>query len=160
MLLDSRKRTAAVLSVLVAVVSWLLISHGNAKDMPEPITYADLTTRPVHGRLGHALGEIVTVEGVFADGTFTRAKMDDGWMLVRVRVVNGKRLKDEQIFQYEKSAKGSPAVGSEFKFIGYETGGFTGTPDGVFKYTPPFATTGYGFTTSFMFLRDEKAGKK
>src|SRR4029079_5341290 len=103
-------------------------------------TYADLTKRPVHGRLGHALGEIVTIEGVFADGTLTRAKMDDGWILVRIQAVNGKRLKDEQVFHYERAAKSSPTVGSEFKFIGYETGGFTGTPRDAFKYTPPVAS--------------------
>jgi hypothetical protein len=139
----------------------LLISGGAAREQTavEPITVADLTRRPVLGRLGQPLGKIVTIEGVFADGNLTKMKMDDGWILVRVRVVDGKRLEKERVFQYEQSRKASPKVDSEFKFIGYETGGFTGIPGDAFKYTLPVATTGYGFTTSFVFLRDERARK-
>jgi hypothetical protein len=155
------KRTAAVTAGAL-VVAWFLIAHGNANPPTrrEPITYADLVNRPVLGRLGQPLGQIVTIQGVFADGTFTRMKKDDGWILVRVQVVNGQRLEHEQVFQYERAAKNSPAVGSAFKFIGYETGGFTGEPAGVWELTDPrytVATTGYGFTTSFMFLRDQRS---
>jgi hypothetical protein len=155
------KRIAAVVTALVLVVCFA-IAHGKADpgNRLEPITYADLTTRPVFGRLGRPLGEIITIEGVFTDGTFTRMKADDGWILLRVQVVNGIRLKQEQVFQYEQARKNSPAAGAAFKFIGYETGGFTGEPAGTFKYTGPFPTTGYGFTTKFIVLRDEMARPK
>lgn len=157
----SLKRAVAAVGVALVLAAGFLLSKGTARDMaPEPITYADLMKRPVLGRLGHPLGEIVSIEGIFADGTFTKVKQDDGWILVRVRGVNGKALKDEQVFQYQMAAKGSPAAGAEFKFIGYETGGFTGIPNDAFKYTPPVATTGFGFTTEFVFLRDEKAAKQ
>lgn len=140
MLRDSPKKTVAAISVALVLVAWFLLSKGTAKDVaPEPITYTDLNKRPVLGRLGHPLGEIVSIEGIIADGSFTKAKVDDGWILVRVRAVNAKPLKVEQVFQYEEAAKGSPVVGSEFKFIGYETGGFTGIPIEAFKYTLPVA---------------------
>jgi hypothetical protein len=153
---------AMIFAAPVVLGGILLIAHASADDRPrriEPIPVSELARRPVLGRLGHSLGGIVTIEGTVADGSFTRAKADEGETLLRVRIVNGKRLKDEQVFPFRPSpwAKVSrPKVGSKFKYIGYETGGYTGIPADAFKYIPKVATTGYGFTTSFVVLRDEK----
>ena len=52
-----------------------------------------------------------------------------------------------------------PKVGNKFKYIGYETGGFTGVPEKTFDYMPAIATTGYYFTTDFVAVRDEMKKK-
>jgi hypothetical protein len=48
-----------------------------------------------------------------------------------------------------------PRAGARFKFVGYETGGFSGTPEEALVYIPRTATSGYYFTTSLVILRDD-----
>jgi len=48
-----------------------------------------------------------------------------------------------------------PTAGARFKFVGYETGGFSGTPEEAFLYIPRTATSGYYFTTSLVIVRDD-----
>ena len=128
------------------------------KKQVRAISVSDLTEQPVVGWLGHPLGKIVTIEGLIADEDYRKMKVDLGHILLRVQTVNGKPLKEEEIFHFEPfrwAEVEKPKVGAKFKYTGYETGSFTGVPAEAFKYVPPVATTGYGFTTSFVILRDE-----
>lgn len=158
-------KLAALAMVVVAGFVFggiFLFSNGHADKQlhpVEPISVSELSRRPVVGRLGHSLGEIVTIEGTVADGSSTRAKADEGKMLLRVQIVSGKRLEDEQVFHFQLASGARisiPKVGSKFKYRGYETGGFTGIPADAFQYIGMIATTRYGFTTSFLVVRDEK----
>jgi hypothetical protein len=132
-------------------------SAGRQLKPEKSIPLADLHDRPVVGSLGHPLGTIVTVEGEVADGSYTKLKKDDGQTLLRVHAVNGEKLASEQIFQFGSllDRVRTPDVGSRFKFTGYETGGFTGIPTKAFDYVGLVQSTGYGFTTDFIVLRDE-----
>ena len=139
-----------------------LVRSGTASaDKPpepaRPIPVSDLHDRQVIGRLDHPLGTIVVVEGVVADGSYTKAKGDDGHTLLRVQAVNGKRLAEEQVFHFgallDRVEK--PKVGTTYKYSGYETGGFTGLPTKAFDYVGLIALPGYCFTTDFVVLRDE-----
>jgi hypothetical protein len=124
----------------------------------QTIYAAKLDPRKIVGYLGHSLGEIITIEGVTADETYTRKKADTGHLLLRVQAVNGKRLKREVVMYvsvFEAVSIKDRSPGIKFKYIGYETGEFSGTPEKAFEYVPRVATTGYSFTTSFMVLRDE-----
>jgi hypothetical protein len=122
------------------------------------ITIPDLWEIPVIGWLGQPLGKIVTIEGVTADASYPRSKADARETLLRIQKVNGKDLPGECVFPFSPFlAQGidEPSAGGRFKYIGYETGGFTGHPGKAWDYVPAIQTTGYGFTTHFVVLRDE-----
>jgi hypothetical protein len=133
-----------------------------ADKQAKSISVSELADQQVVGWLGHSLGKIVTIEGIVADQNYRRMKIDSGSLPLRVQRVNGKQLDKEQVFHFQ-SFQGAevekPRVGAKFKYTGYETGAFTGIPHEAFKYVPPMATTGYGFTTSFVILRDEAKRK-
>jgi len=154
-------RVRAVILTGLAVAAFLtwagLTNAGKRLPPDKSIPLADLRDRPVMGSLGHPLGTIVVIEGEVADESYTNLKEDDGATLLRVRAVNGEKLAGERLFHFGSLnlRVGTPAVGSRFKFTGYETGGFTGTPTKAFDYVGRFADTGYRFTTEFVVLRDE-----
>lgn len=126
---------------------------------PAPIQAIELSERPVIGDLGHPLGKIVTIEGVVADGDFTRKKADVGGTLLRIQSVDGKPLQSEVIYHFAPSSLvkiAKPTVGSRFKYRGYETGEFSGSPAGEFQFTGPYATTSFHFSMRFEVLKDER----
>jgi hypothetical protein len=155
------KRTRVVVLIGGAIAPVLVWAGMSSADKPpelaKAIPVSVLNDRQVIGRLGHPLGTIVVVEGVVADGSYTKAKADDGHTLLRVQGVNEKRLAEEQVFHFgsllERVEK--PKAGATYKFSGYETGGFTGLPTKAFDYVGLIASTDYGFTTDFVVLRDE-----
>ena len=152
---------ATVLAIAAVSGGISVLSHGSDDQPPrtEPIPVAELERGSVVGHLGQPLGKIVTIQGIVADGRFTRAKADEGETLLRVRTVNGQRLREEWLFHFQCSpwaTVGKPRVDTEFNYLGYETGGYSGIPAHAFKYIPAVATSRYGFTTSFLVLRDEK----
>ena len=127
-------------------------------DHPKSITVAELNELPVIGLLGKPLGICVTIEGVVADGSYTKRKVDSGATLLRVQTVDGEKLANEQIFHfrvYDWSNVDKPKIGSMFKYIGYEDGGFAGTIGNQFDWLPVVAAPEYSFTTSFVIVRDE-----
>jgi hypothetical protein len=134
-------------------------------DPTKSITVGELNQLQVIGWLGQPLGKIITVEGVAADENYHGIKQDAGQTLLRIQVVDGKVLPEECVFHFGEFSHyfdpmEKPKVGSKFKYIGYETGGFTGVQPGLFEYTAPFASTGYAFTTHFVVLRDELKPKQ
>ncbi len=155
------KTSFVAVLLIVAAISTIFPFAGNSIGEPakplKSITVQELASIEVIGWLGRPLGTIVTVEGIVADGSYTMTKADDGCTLLRIETVDGKQLPKEKVFQYSGNDK--PKVGSKFKYIGYETGGFTGAPAKLFDYMPAFATTGYRFSTEFHVLRDEMKQK-
>ena len=121
------------------------------------MSVSKLNRSKVIGSLGRPLGEVVTIEGIVADGDYTRRNADAGETLLRVQTVNGRVLKREAVFHFrpfEGADMKKPTAGMKFKYVGYETGGFSGMPDKAFDYVPRVATDGYYFSTSLVILRD------
>ncbi|SRR5260370_1176676 len=146
--------------LMIIGVCWLANAQDQRARRPiKPIHVSTLNRNKVIGSLQRALGEVINIEGLVADENYTRKKADTGELLLRVQAVNGKRLKREVILPFSPFPGAdlkNPSVGSKFKYIGYETGGFSGTPEKAFDYLPRAATTGYYFRSSFVVLRDEK----
>jgi hypothetical protein len=157
------------LSIIFSLIFFgSLIGYQTTLTQPGTMRHSDsihistLNQSKVIGLLGYALGEVVIVEGVVANETYTKKKDDAGKLLLRVQIVNGKPLKEEVIFHFSLLLSidiKKPIVGAKFKYIGYETGGFVGIPEKAFNYVPPMTTTGHHFSTSFVILRDENGLK-
>jgi len=148
--------------MLAAVGGSTSAQNKQLKSTLETIHVSTLSRARVIGELGSALGEIVTVEGIASDGAYTRKKSDLGAVVLRIRAVNGKPLKSEIVLHFlpfQGAPIDAPSAGAEFKYVGYETGEFAGAPEKAFKYVPSAATTNYGFTTSFVVLRNEKISR-
>ncbi|PZV11155.1 MAG: hypothetical protein DCF20_20065 [Pseudanabaena sp.] len=121
-----------------------------------PLTVTDLAEKPLLGQLGQPLGKIITISGVVRQEAFgAKASPKD---VLSVEYVNNCPLAvpvtiEFNLFVTAQVAK--PVLGRSFKYVGYETGGFTGTPQEAFKFVPAVATTGYRFNTSFQVLQEE-----
>lgn len=156
----------SVIVILGALASITMCQTGlgqkRAKGNVKFINISELNGGSVIGSLGYALGEIIVVEGVAADENYRRRKADAGKLLLRVKSVNGKQLKDEIIFDFRVfpgAGVENPAAGAKFKYVGYETGGFSGAPEKAFDYVPRVPTQGFYFGTSFVVLHDENNRK-
>ena len=153
-----------IVILLTAVTAWSVAAaqRQSARSNIKPIHVSQLNRSKVIGSLGRPLGEVVTIEGIAADENYTRRKADTGEILLRVQAVNGKSLKREAILNfhpYEGTEMKRPSAGMRFKYVGYETGGFSGIPEAAFVYVPRAPTSGYYFTTSFVILRDDSDSK-
>ena len=162
--MTSKLSLLLILSLLPADAIWpVAATQGQpARSNIKPIHISQLNRRKVIGSLGHPLGTVVTVEGIAADESYTRRKADAGETLLRVQTVNGKALRREVILNfhaYEGTENKNPFAGMRFKYIGYETGGFSGIPEAAFAYVPRVATSGYHFSTSFVVLRDDNGSR-
>lgn len=121
-----------------------------------PISLQELRARGVAGPLGPRLGTIVEITGVAVANT-SRAKAEaDLPFRLRVDTLDGKPLKESVIYPFVRAdtelTLAAPAVGDTFHYIGYETGGFTGSPEDEHHYVAPRTTTGYAFETWFVVL--------
>jgi hypothetical protein len=120
------------------------------------LTVNDLEKKPLLGQLGQPLGKIITISGVVRQGAlWSKASLSD---VLSVEAVNDRPLAQPvtiefSLFMTAQVAK--PVLGRSFKYVGYETGGFTGIPQEAFKFVPAIATTGYRFNTSFEVLQEE-----
>jgi len=120
------------------------------------LTVNDLEQKPLLGHLGQPLGKIITISGVVRQGELgAKASPRD---VLSVESVNDRPLAQPvtiefNLFMTAQVAK--PILGRSFKYVGYETGGFTGVPQEAFKFVPAVATTGHRFNTSFQVLKEE-----
>jgi hypothetical protein len=103
------------------------------------------------------MGTIVDVAGVVVENkSNAKADLSEPFFL-RIDTVDGRKLDAPQL--YSSSAmqlvRDVPAlkVGDSFKCVGYETGGFRGSPEGEFKYVKPYATQGFFFHVEFVVLK-------
>ena len=153
--------TVAV-SMLAAVGGSASAQNKQVSRTSDTIHVSTLSRARVIGELGWPLGEIVTIEGIASDGAYTRKKSDLGAVVLRIRAVNGKPLKSEIVLHFlpfQGAPINAPSAGAEFKYVGYETGEYAGVPEKAFNYVPRAATTNYGFTTSFVVLRNERVSR-
>ncbi len=120
------------------------------------LAVTDLERKPLLGQLGQPLGKIITISGVVRQRALgAKASPSD---VLSVEAVNDRPLAQPvtiefNLFMTAQVAK--PVLGRSFKYVGYETGGFTGIPQEAFKFVPAVATTGHRFNTSFQVLQEE-----
>jgi len=151
----------ATAPIMAVAITFLIPGGMSIADKPpekkKSITVAELREMKVVGSLDHSFGEIVTIEGVAAGEDYRRSKGDLGHTLLRIQSVNGKKLTEEWVFHFSPFSDDvkKPKVGSRFKYVGYETGGFTGLPTKAFEIIGLIDLPGYAFTTTFVILRDE-----
>jgi hypothetical protein len=120
------------------------------------VSVADLNQQQPIGQLGHPLGKIMTISGIIRQGELSAKSPVH--LVLSVEAANDSPLAQPvtiefNLFMTAQVAK--PLFGQSFKYVGYETGGFTGVPAEAFKYLPAIATTSHQFNTSFQVL-DEK----
>jgi hypothetical protein len=143
---------------VVDMESGKILAHRIFDPGPPKIWLYDLCERGVQGSLDVPLGKVVEVSGVVIENKPPTAKADEGQpFFLRIDQVDGKPLATPQRFSSTAMPliRDMPAlkIGDTFHCIGYETGSFEGIPTDVFKYQPPMATTGYGFSTRFVIVK-------
>jgi hypothetical protein len=134
----------------LAITPQLLFSMPTAKT-------TDFSQQPPIGYLDQPLGKITTISGVVRQERLgaKASKLD---LVLSVETVNDRSLPKPitmpfLIFETAKVVK--PYLGQTFRYVGYETGGFTGVPAEAFKWVPAVATTGHHFETVYQILHED-----
>ncbi len=114
-------------------------------------------TVPVIGKLGQPLGKLVTIEGRCAKGAVLRKKGLESATIVFVETIDGKAAQERcwvEIWPYGPSREQSAKPGTPCKLLGYETGGFRGSPDGAMEASgETFADHRWCFITHFEYVK-------
>ena len=151
-------RTLTIVALLLAVSTIVGVAAAKRPTTAPvaPLTLSEVDSSGIAGRLGCRLGTVVTLAGqIVANSSRAKADVDEVFFL-KVERVDGKSLHSPALFTSRDLplVRGIPAlkVGDKFQCAGYETGEYTGSPPGEFKYVPAYATTGFGFGTRFVVL--------
>lgn len=150
-----RKKYSLVISVLVVVIFCF-----GCSSLHKEMSLAEINNAGVTGMLGPKLGTVVIVAGTVEENT-SQSKGDEGEpFFLSIDSVNGNQLKSPVKYPLRTAHEWikieTPKIGDHFNYVGYETGGFEGSPDGEFKYAPAYSTTGYFFNTSFLIIANGK----
>ena len=74
--------------------------------------------------------------------------------LLKIDKAGGKALPNPGVLPLRGHQGSGPyKPGMRVRLLGYETGGYTGAPSGLFKYVPAFTTVGYHFATWFELVK-------
>jgi hypothetical protein len=148
----------ALLAPLSLIVISPLVQPPIALSLDLPaVTIADFNRQPPIGNLGHPLGKITTISGVVRQAPLD-AKSTDLDLVLSVEAVNDRLLPQPVTIPFkifDTAQVAAPVLGRSFRYIGYETGGFTGVPAAAFQFVPAVATTEHQFTTIYQVLREE-----
>jgi len=141
------------------IITLIFLLTGCEK-MINKINYFDIGEKvEIIGALNKPIGEIVTIEGVIIDETYTKRKGDSGKVLLKVQSIDGGKQEKAiiipiKIFQW--SNINEPKINDYKKYIGYETGETRGIPREAFDYMPQVTTEGFHFTTYFQICKELK----
>ncbi|CAN1209335.1 hypothetical protein TUMEXPCC7403_03865 [Tumidithrix helvetica PCC 7403] len=122
-----------------------------------PSSVDALNQTPPIGALGVPLGSIVTISGSVSQN-LQGSKSDRLDLALTVERVNERPLPKPVIipFQLFMTAQVSqPVLARKFRYVGYETGGFTGIPSEAFQFVPAVASTSHVFRTNFQILQED-----
>jgi len=90
-----------VLAMAVAGLSiGALVQPGSPATPKKTITFSELQGADVIGRLGVTLGTCVSIRGVAVSGDSLRAKGASGRYLLRVLEVDGRAIREPELFDY------------------------------------------------------------
>jgi len=142
---------AAVLGAAAVPVTAAVGKRAHAQSGPG-IPLSALQQRGVIGRLQLKLGTIATVAGTAVANRARTKEAMDAPLLLRIERVNGKRLAHPVLYRFGHRTMKPPKIGEKFRYVGYETGGYVGSPAGEFKYVPAYTAHSYSFRTSFSIL--------
>ena len=115
------------------------------------VNYRDLGGKvSIIGALGEPLGQIIAVGASIAEDS-KRSKDSQRPPLV-ISEVSHVQIPSVQL-EYSLAPGVELKKAKRLTLIGYETGGFKGTPTEAWRHTQPFQTRGFGFSTSFIVLK-------
>jgi hypothetical protein len=142
--------------LIVAATCFSVPTNSQTTQPERPVLLKDIAERGVEGRLGVRLGTIVEAAGEVVANT-SRAMIDaDVPFFLQINTVDGRDLDKPVLYRFDMANQWvkvkTPKIGDSFRYAGYETGGFGGSPAGEFDYVGEYATTGYGFATRFAIL--------
>ena len=146
-----RPRPAVAAAALATALAGLGCQSNTAPDAA--VSLAELENRGVMGRFGEPLGTVVLAQGRVAAEAGT-----SGPLFLQVERINDRPLEEPILYPFDfESSEDFPSyeVGDAFALFGYETGRYTGEPAASWDRVETFATTGYGFETSFRPLAAE-----
>jgi hypothetical protein len=134
-----KKITPIFLGLMAISGSVIIPQPLYSSTMPTTRT-TDFTRQPPIGELGQPLGKVTTISGVIRQAALgaKASKLD---LVLSIETVNNRPLSKPvtmpfQIFETAKVVQ--PFLGQTFRYVGYETGGFTGVPAEAFKLVPAF----------------------
>ena len=150
-------KTIPTLLSLIAMSGLIIIPQLQSAIAMNATKTTDFTQQPPIGQLAHPLGKIVTISGVIRQAALG-AKASNLDLVLSVEAVNDRPLTKPvimpfQIFETAKVVK--PFLGQTFRYVGYETGGFTGVPAAAFKWVPAIATTDHHFEAFYQILHED-----
>ncbi|HVX14689.1 MAG TPA: hypothetical protein VHC22_26105 [Pirellulales bacterium] len=152
-----RMAIGCCLLLIFAVLLGSIGGDSSAARIEPPVKFEELGERGIEGTLGRPLGTVMEVSGQVVANT-SRAKGDSGEpFFLSIEEIDGRKLPAPRRF----SSTAMPLnrwvpdlkVGDRFRCIGYESGGFQGTPGDVFDHVEPFATKGFGFAADFVVVK-------
>jgi len=144
---------------LIAIVIILSICSISLGWSDETVTARGLQTNvKLIGFLGKPLGELTEITCRGISKPKGRTTKIEWWKdSVEVIAVDGKSVSKPIVIRFSEYQTGTveiPEPGKVRQFVGYESGRFSGTPNGTFKHVPAVASVGYGFSTYFVALKE------
>lgn len=141
---NNNMKKHAILTLLWIIGAGLGCAEGESKE---------LEIRPI---LGDAFGKIIEIEGKMVNSKDTRMKAHEGRTLISITRVDERQLKQPlvvDVFYFKFTTFKLPERGTLVKFRGYESGRFTGIPNGAFKDIPRVPATNFFFQSHFVVTR-------
>ena len=166
-----RSQSLTIAGSFLAIAAVCVLSRGQGAPASQPgsqpsstpaspIPLSELRDRGIAGRLGPKLGTMCQVTGVVVQNkSNAKADVSEPFFL-QINTIDGKKLEIPRLFssstmQLKRRVAGLK-VGDTFDCIGYETGSYTGAPDGLFDHVESFATQGYFFEVNFVVVKVRK----
>jgi hypothetical protein len=136
-------------------------SHTQAAETAKttPMIHVDqLRPAVVMGKLGQPLGKVITISGMVVAGNRSAKANQGNDLALKVLQVNGQTLASPVTlpwWTFTTAEIQPPKLHQTFKYVGYETGSFTGVPHEAFKVVPAVATREFHFESWFEVLQED-----
>lgn len=149
------------LSVTILSAAWFCFLDSTLAEDRVPVPVAELGRKfDLIGKLHVPLGKIVTVEGFVVEGPF---KGYEGGPSLRVQRINGRFTQEDIEIRLSDMTRVVPEkkveikIGDSYELEGYESGGFVGHPDEIWKDGMAWVqTTHHYFSLDFNIIRGKR----
>ncbi|NJK41495.1 MAG: hypothetical protein HC934_09360 [Acaryochloridaceae cyanobacterium SU_2_1] len=112
----------------------------------------------VMGKLGQPLGKVITISGKVVSGDRSAKSNHPDDLALQVLQVNDQALATPVTLPwtvFTTAAIKPPKLHQAFKYVGYETGSFTGVPHEAFKVLSAVASREFHFESRFEVLQED-----